>query len=264
MSKTTDNQSHHLRLRLRSQVVIPARLASTRLPQKLLLNQTGKSVIQHTYEAASKATRPLKTTVAVDSQELAQEVARFGGDFFLTDPKLPSGTDRVVAVAKQTPDCDVFVNVQGDEPELPAEAIDRVIGMLEENPSADVATLATPIRERSRLEDPSCVKVVLGGDGSALYFSRSPIPHVREWNDELLAADKPIFLQHLGIYAYRRDFLLRLEEMPASPLEQLEKLEQLRFLEAGHCIAVDTFQHAAKGIDTLPDYEAFVARRLAA
>lgn len=253
-----------LKLQVRSQIVIPARLASTRLPKKLLLNETGKSVLQHTHEAASGATLPDGITVAVDCDELAAEVQRFGGHAILTDPSLPSGTDRVVEVAREMPDIDIFVNVQGDEPEIPASAIDRVIEILQQDPSASLATLATPIRQKSKLDDPSCVKVVLNSSGSALYFSRSPIPHARAWNDDLLDQQESPFLQHLGIYAYRRDFLMRIHELPVSSLEELEKLEQLRFLQAGHRIAVDIIEHSAKGIDTLPDYQAFVTRRLAA
>ena len=119
---------------LRSQIVIPARLASTRLPRKLMLRVAGKSILQHTYEAAAQAKHPSEITVAVDCQELADEVAAFGGTAFLTDPNLPSGTDRVVEVAKQHTEFDIFVNVQGDEPEITGEAIDQVIGLLIQNP----------------------------------------------------------------------------------------------------------------------------------
>ncbi|MCA9192544.1 MAG: 3-deoxy-manno-octulosonate cytidylyltransferase [Planctomycetales bacterium] len=243
-----------------SHIVIPARLASTRLPEKLLLNRTGKPLIQHTYEAAATATRPKGITVAVDSDQMLATVESFGGQAVMTAPELASGTDRVAAVALQMPSVDIFVNVQGDEPEITAEAIDLVTYLLERHADAQVATLATPIRSRQRLDDPACVKVVRDNAHRALYFSRSPIPHVRSWDSELLTVDPPFFLQHLGIYAYRRDFLLRLSELPASPLEQLEKLEQLRFLEAGHTILVDIIGHGPKGIDTIADYEAFVDR----
>lgn len=244
-----------------SQIVIPARLASTRLPEKLLLRETGKTVLQHTFESASRATKPQGVVVAVDCDKLKQCVTHFGGHAVMTDPALQSGTDRVAAVARQMPEVEVFINVQGDEPELSGDSIDLVAELLERNPQADVATLAAPIRDQARLYDPACVKVVQDHQGRALYFSRSPIPHARSWDESLLASNPPAFLQHIGIYAYRREFLLKLENLPASPLEQLEKLEQLRFLQAGCCIVLGTINHAPKGIDTWNDYREFVKRQ---
>ena len=248
---------------LSSQIVIPARLASTRLPEKLLLRETGKTVLQHTYEAAQAARLPGGIIVAVDSPRLASEVAAFGGRAILTDPDLPSGTDRVACVARQCSDIELFINVQGDEPEIAGEAIDLVTSLLEQHPEADVATLAAPIRNRERLDDPSCVKVVCDHAGRAMYFSRSTIPHARSWDDALLSCDPPAFLQHMGIYGYRRDFLLRLGQLPPSSLEQLERLEQLRFLQAGCTIVVGQVPHPTQGIDTWNDYRAFVRRRCA-
>ncbi len=245
---------------LRIEIVIPARLASTRLPEKLLLRETGKSVLRHTFEAASQATIPQGITVAVDSQRVLQEVESFGGRAVMTDPALPSGTDRVAVIARELTHVDAFINVQGDEPEIPVEAIDGVARLLTKHPDADIATLATPIRQRDRLLDPACVKVVCDHAGRALYFSRSAIPHARLWDDQLLDQTPPHWLHHLGIYGYRRDLLLRMNEIPTSPLEQLEKLEQLRFLQAGCKIVVGTIAHAPKGIDTLEDYQAFVSR----
>lgn len=249
------------RLHCTSRIVIPARLASTRLPQKLTLRETGKPLIQHTFEAVQFAKRPSGVTIAVDSPELHKIVSGFGGEVVDTDPELPSGTDRISVVAEAMPDVDIFVNVQGDEPEITGEAIDRVVELLEANPSASVATLAAPIRDRDRLDDPACVKVTCDHSGRALYFSRSPIPHARSWDEALLMSEPPTFLQHIGIYAYRRDFLLKLSDLPASPLESLEKLEQLRFLQAGHEIRVGVVEHAFKGIDTREDYRAFVCRQ---
>ena len=260
MSATASATTSFPRLHCTSRIVIPARLASTRLPQKLLLRETGKTLLQHTFEAASRARRPVGVTIAVDCQQLEAAVSAFGGEAVMTDESLPSGTDRVAAVAGQMPEVDVFINVQGDEPEISAEAIDQVAELLEMNPTASVATLAAPIRDRSRLDDPACVKVVRDNAGRAMYFSRSPIPHARSWDNELLNSDPPVFLQHIGIYAYRRDFLLRLKSLPPSPLEQIEKLEQLRFLQAGCGIMVGTIGHAPKGIDTPADYRAFVQR----
>ena len=250
------------RLLATSWIVIPARLASTRLPEKLLLRETGKSVLQHTFEAASVAHRPQGITIAVDSDKLQREVEGFGGHSQLTAADLPSGTDRVAAVAASMPEVDIFVNVQGDEPEISAEAIDLVVDLLERRPSAQVATVAAPIRHRERLEDPACVKVVRDAQQRALYFSRSPIPHARSWDASLLQSNPPVFLQHIGLYAYRREFLMRLATLPASPLEQIEKLEQLRFLQAGCEVLVGIVEHAPKGIDTPADYRQFVQRHV--
>lgn len=245
---------------LRSYLVIPARLASTRLPRKLLLCETGKTVLQHTYEVASRAQRPSGLCVAADHEEIANAVRQFGGQVVMTDPAATCGTDRVAEVARTLSDFDVFVNVQGDEPEIAPDAIDLAVAMLEANPHAVMSTLATPIRSRSQLEDRACVKVVCNQAGAAMYFSRSPIPCVRDWDEALLSHSPPHFLQHVGLYAYRREFLLRLAQLPPSPLEQLEKLEQLRVLAAGYTILVGVIDHAARGIDTPEDYRAFVSR----
>lgn len=246
--------------RSRSQIVIPARLESTRLPRKLLLRETGKTLLQHTYESAAKATRPDALCVAADHEEIAAAVRDFGGEVRLTDPNAASGTDRVAKVARSLDGVEVIVNVQGDEPEIAGESIDLAIELLEQNPTAVMSTLATPIRSRQQLEDPACVKVVFDAHGSALYFSRSPIPHAREWNDSFLHERPPYFYQHVGLYAYRREFLLRLAEMPPSSLEELERLEQLRVLEAGHKILVGVIDEPTVGIDTPEDYRAFVSR----
>jgi 3-deoxy-manno-octulosonate cytidylyltransferase (CMP-KDO synthetase) len=243
-------------------IVIPARLASTRLPEKLLLRETGKTVLEHTFLACQKAKLPSGIIIAVDHEKTHQAVSDFGGHAVMTDPNAPSGTDRIAEVARAFPDVDVFINVQGDEPEIAGDAIDLAMKLLLENPGASVATLGTPIRSRSNLEDPACVKVVCGHDGTALYFSRSAIPHPREWSDGLLSLARPAFLQHIGIYAYRRDFLMKLHQLPESPLEQIEKLEQLRFLQAGHQIVVGIIPASHRGIDTRADYDAFKARWL--
>jgi len=244
----------------KSYIIIPARLASTRLPRKLLLAETGKPLIQHTFEAARRARLPAGICVATDHEEIRAAVAAFGGAAVMTDPAAPSGTDRVAEVARGLPDVDIVVNVQGDEPELAGESIDLVVRLLADDPQAVMSTLATPIRSRRQLEDPACVKVVFDSGGRALYFSRSPIPHPRQWDDRLLAADPPHFFQHVGLYAYRRDFLLRLAAMPPAPLEKLEKLEQLRVLQAGYAIVVGVVDEKTFGIDTPDDYRAFVEK----
>ncbi len=243
-----------------SYLVIPARLASTRLPRKLLLAETGKPLIQHTYEAAQRARKPAGVCVAADHEEIAAAVRRFGGQVRMTSPDCASGTDRVAEFARQMPEAGVLVNVQGDEPELSGAAIDQVIDLLARDPDAVMATLATPIRRRQQLEDPACVKVVFDARGRALYFSRSPIPHPREWRDELLTAEPAVFYQHVGLYAYRREFLLEIAAEPRTPLEKLENLEQLRVLESGRSIAVGVVDEPTVGIDTPADYRAFVER----
>jgi 3-deoxy-manno-octulosonate cytidylyltransferase (CMP-KDO synthetase) len=243
-----------------AEIVIPARLASTRLPEKLLLADTGMTVLEHTFRAASRSKLASGITIAVDHPRLAAAAEGFGAKVQITDPNAQSGTDRVAEVARKRDDVSVFVNVQGDEPEIEGSAIDAVIRLLQQNPNAAVATLATPILSRSHLEDLACVKVVRDHQGYALYFSRSVIPHPRTWEDSLLRNEPPPFLQHIGIYAYRRDFLLQLPQLPRSPLEQIEKLEQLRFLQAGHRIVVGIIAHAQRGIDTRDDYEAFKQR----
>ena len=250
-----------LRVRSTSYVVIPARLASTRLPRKLLLAETGKPLVQHTYEASLRASRPLGVCVAADHEEIADAVRAFGGEVHMTSPHCKSGTDRVAEMAQHLSGVDILVNVQGDEPELPGSSIDRVIELLEEDPTAVMSTLATPIRDRQRLNDPAAVKVVFDSHGRAMYFSRSPIPHARNWNDELLAAEPPHFYLHIGLYAYRRDFLLRLATLAQTPTEKLESLEQLRVLEHGYSIAVGVVNDLTVGIDTPEDYRAFVERQ---
>ncbi len=258
----TSHAAPRLRVHSTSYVVIPARLESTRLPRKLLLCETGKPLVQHTYEASRRAAKPLGVYVAADHESIATAVRGFGGDVVMTSPDCASGTDRVAEVARRLSDADILVNVQGDEPELPGSSIDRVIELLEENPRAVMSTLATPIRTKERLNDPSAVKVVFDGRGRALYFSRSPIPYARTWDDELLHANPPHFYLHIGLYAYRRDFLLRLAALPGTPMEKLESLEQLRVLENGYSIAVGVVDDPTVGIDTPEDYRAFVSRTM--
>jgi 3-deoxy-manno-octulosonate cytidylyltransferase (CMP-KDO synthetase) len=247
---------------LTSCVVIPARMASTRLPDKMLLAETGKPLIQHTCEAAALAKKPASVWVATDHEAIEAAVRSFGGNVIMTDPDLPSGTDRVAEVARRLDDVDIVVNLQGDEPDLSGVAIDRAVALLEEHPEAVMSTLATPIRNRGQLDDPGCVKVVFDESGRALYFSRSPIPHPREWDESLLTTEPANFYQHVGLYAYRREFLLGLSKLPPCPLEQIERLEQLRVLNAGHQILVAVVDEPSFGIDTEHDYRTFVERRL--
>src|SRR3954451_2592490 len=210
------SESFNTSAKARSYVVIPARYASTRLPRKMLLRETGKTLLQHTYEAACAARKPAGVIIATDHAEIAREVEQFGGEFVMTSLHCASGTDRVAQVARQLPHAEILVNVQGDEPEMSPDNIDRVIELLEKDPRAGMATLATRIRTPEQLANPACVKAVFDEDGRALYFSRSPIPFVRDADLSHSFNDPPLFHQHLGIYAYRRDVLLELAALPSS------------------------------------------------
>jgi 3-deoxy-manno-octulosonate cytidylyltransferase (CMP-KDO synthetase) len=227
----------------------------------MLLRDTGKTVLEHTYEAACRAKRAEVVLIATDDDEIADEARKFGARVAMTSPDCPSGTDRVAEAVRMTPRGQIIVNLQGDEPEADPHSIDRLFQLLEGHSAASMATLATPIRTRAALEDPACVKVTFDSAGRAMYFSRSPIPHPREWDEKLLTANPPMFYQHLGMYAYRRPLLMQMPNWPVGRLEQVEKLEQLRVLENGASILVAVTAHATRGIDTPEDYAAFVARQ---
>ncbi|MCC9655802.1 3-deoxy-manno-octulosonate cytidylyltransferase [Rhodopirellula halodulae] len=246
---------------MKCMIVIPARLASSRLSQKLLLQAGGKSILQHTYDAASRSSVADEVLVAVDDPRLAAEVDSFGGQARLTSVDCQSGTDRIAEIALLHEDVDIFINVQGDEPEIDPDTIDAVAKMLLEHPDADIATAACPIRDRERVDDPNCVKVVRGKEHRAVTFSRAAVPHPRDGlTTSLLSADPPNYWQHIGLYAYRREFLLWFATQPPGTLEQIEKLEQLRAIEAGKTIVVASVANSAPGIDTLEDYRAFTSR----
>lgn len=247
---------------MRCILVIPARLASTRLPEKLLRQVGGKSVLQHTYEAACAATITNEVVLAVDDDRLADEVNSFGGRWIMTKPDCPSGTDRIAEVAKVIEDAQVFINVQGDEPEIDPATIDSVGQLLLDHPDADIATAGVPIRTQSQLDDPNCVKIAMAVEqGRAVYFSRAAIPFSRDGIDEqTLQSNPPLYWHHLGLYAYRREFLNWFSSQPPSRLEQTEKLEQLRAIEAGKTILVARATAATPGIDTEQDLQAFAQR----
>jgi 3-deoxy-manno-octulosonate cytidylyltransferase (CMP-KDO synthetase) len=240
--------------------ILPARFASTRLPGKPLLSDTGRPLIQHVVEAARRAQRLDRVIVATDDTRIAEAVRGFGGEVAMTRGDHATGTDRVAEVAARIPGAAFIVNLQGDEPEVSGAALDLVVSVLENDPDAPMATLATPIRSEAVYRDPSCIKVVATRTSRprALYFSRSPIPCYRD--GDLPAAGAPLAMLHLGLYAYRRDFLLGLAKLPPSPLEAAEKLEQLRVLEAGLPIALGFVDEPSIGIDTPEDYRRFVER----
>jgi 3-deoxy-manno-octulosonate cytidylyltransferase (CMP-KDO synthetase) len=237
-------------------IVIPSRYASKRLPGKALLRQTGKYLVQHVYEQACCAKLARQVIVATDDPRIVAAVESFGGRVVLTRRDHPSGSDRVAEVARQL-DCDVVINLQGDEPLVDPRSLDALAEILLHDPSAAMATLAVPIDTVEQWQDPNCVKVVCDSRGRALYFSRAAIPHVRDGRPNL-SREPSHFLQHLGIYAYRREFLLQLTCLPPHPLEQLEKLEQLRVLALGYPISVGIVHHTAIGVDTYEDYQRFV------
>ncbi len=240
-------------------VVIPARLDSTRLPGKLLMQVSGKSILHHTFLAVRRARSAGDVVVATPDEAIAREVESFGGTVAWTDPHAASGTDRVAEVVARSPHAAVCINVQGDEPDIPPEYIDQLAKLLRDHAQAQVVTLAAPITASSRLHDSACVKVVFNALGQALYFSRSPIPFLRDGLHPDDAMEVPLHWQHLGIYGYRREFLLELPRIPHSRLEAAERLEQLRFLDAGYSILVGKVPRATHGIDTIEDYRAFVA-----
>jgi 3-deoxy-manno-octulosonate cytidylyltransferase (CMP-KDO synthetase) len=249
--------------------IIPARLHSARLPRKLLLAETGKPLLQYAWENARRAAELDEVIIAADGPEIADVAARFGARVELTGEH-PSGSDRIAEVVRRAcPDADLVVNLQGDEPELPPATIDRLVSAMRARPDIEMGTLATPITSQVILEDRSCVKVVRAADARALYFSRLPIPCLRDGQPADFftqgADNHPVqqspWLLHLGIYAYRPEFLLALTQLPPSRLEQLEKLEQLRALEAGASILVEIVPHRSRGIDTADEYLAFVDRQ---
>ena len=228
--------------------VIPARYSSTRLPGKPLADIAGKPMIQHVYERAKQAALPGKVLIATDHALVRDAVLRFGGEAVMTASDHPSGTDRLAEVAALHPEADIIVNVQGDEPLIEPVLIDRLAQALLDDPTVDMATLATPMPVED-YDQPSAVKVVTDLAGFALYFSRSRIPYPRQTKEAA-----PVW-QHIGIYAYRRDFLLAFAKLAPTPLERTESLEQLRALENGYRIKVLQTDFVSVGVDTPEDLE---------
>ena len=242
--------------------IIPARLQSTRLPRKLLLAETGRPLIQYVWQIATQCDVLDEVIVATDSDEIARAVAAFGGRAELTGEH-PSGSDRIAEIVRRCcSDADVVINLQGDEPELAPAVVSALHGALISS-DCEMATVAAPITEAAVVRDPGCVKVVVNDLSHAMYFSRAPIPFLRDGilEDVLQQKIASPWLLHVGLYAYRRDFLLKFTSMPPSSLETTEKLEQLRALQCGARIAVAVTDHAAPGIDTPEDYAAFVRRQ---
>ena len=225
--------------------VIPARYASTRLPGKPLLDIAGKPMVVRVYERASQAARVSDTLVATDDERIRAAVERSGGKAMLTRADHPTGTDRLAEVAAAFPDVDLIVNVQGDEPLIEPALIDELIAQFEGEPELAMATVKTEIEDEAERANPNNVKVVCDKEGYALYFSRSLLPYPRK-------GGCPVY-KHIGIYAYRRDFLLAYAKMQPTPLEQAESLEQLRALENGYRIKVVETKARFVGVDTAED-----------
>lgn len=230
--------------------IIPARFASTRFPGKALATLAGKPLLQHVFERASLARYLTRVVVATDDDRIAAAARGFGAPVVMTRADHLSGTDRV-AEAASADEASVVVNIQGDEPLIEPAAIDACVLALLDNPDVPMATLKKKIEDESERRNPNVVKVVTGRTGRALYFSRCPIPLHREGDE--------VHYKHIGLYVYRRDFLLSYPDLPVGPLERAEKLEQLRALENGYRIQVAETEYESLGVDT-PEDLAGVAR----
>lgn len=249
---------------MRTLVVLPARFPSTRFPGKPLALIGGRPMIQRVWEAAMRASGVDRVVVATDDTRILEAVQGFGGEARITDPALPSGTDRTAAVLDQLGEpYDVVVNVQGDEPGMHPDTIAAVVALMAEHREYAIGTAACPFASKDEVFNPNAVKVVVDDRHRALYFSRSAIPYIRHssifepdfrpWmEDEALQA----FRRHLGIYAYRPEALRAFMALPPHPLERLEMLEQLRALGAGMAIGVADTPWSSIGVDTPEDVPA--------
>ncbi|HVA96009.1 MAG TPA: 3-deoxy-manno-octulosonate cytidylyltransferase [Candidatus Dormibacteraeota bacterium] len=231
--------------------VIPARYAATRLPGKPLVALAGKPMIQRVWERARQAQKISRVIIATDDGRIVQAAAAFGGEAAMTRSEHRSGTERVAEVAATIGggQDEIFINVQGDEPLVEPEAIDTLVEAIESDESVAVATLMVPIARPADIMDPNIVKVVLDFDGNALYFSRAPIPWVRDRNS-------PVHVQHmkhLGLYGFRRAALLDFPTLPVGDLERIEQLEQLRWMENGYKIRVAETIHDSISVDVPED-----------
>jgi 3-deoxy-manno-octulosonate cytidylyltransferase (CMP-KDO synthetase) len=226
--------------------IIPARFASTRFPGKSLASLAGKPLLQHVYERASMARYLTRVVVATDDDRIALAARSFGAQVRMTRADHPSGTDRAAEVVASE-DAAIVVNIQGDEPLIDPAAIDAAVLALREDPDAPMATLKARIRDAEDRYSPNVVKVVTARNGDAIYFSRLPIPYYR--------GGAETYFKHIGLYVYRRDFLLAYPDLPVGPLENAEKLEQLRALENGYRIRVAETDYESIGVDTPEDLE---------
>lgn len=228
--------------------IIPSRIQSTRLPRKPLLPIQGKPMIQWVYENASRYQRLDDLMVATDSDEIAEVVQKIGGKVVMTDPHIQTGSERAAAVAANLNDADVIINLQGDEPFIRPEILDTLVQPYLNGEMPDMTTVAFPLDEAKKRNDPGAVKVITDLNGNALYFSRAPIPYYR-------TEHKAPVHHHMGLYGFRRDFLLKFASLPQTPLELTESLEQLRALEHGYRIRVCLSDIKTLEINTQEEYE---------
>ena len=228
-------------------VIIPARWASTRFPGKPLVKLHGKPLVQHVWERAGRAKRVGRIIIATDDMRIAEAAFDFGAEVALTSPKHPTGTDRLAEVVRQLKSASIILNVQGDEPDIAPSTIDRLAEALQDDPKLGMVTAANPLTDPADVPDPNVVKVVTDLAGRALYFSRSVIPHDRDGRGGIK------YLRHQGIYGYRRKVLLAFVKWKPTPLEQAEKLEQLRALEHGIAIGVIVVRRESVGVDVPGD-----------
>ncbi|MCM2265783.1 MAG: 3-deoxy-manno-octulosonate cytidylyltransferase [Desulfuromonadales bacterium] len=240
---------------MRVTAIIPARYASTRFPGKPLADLCGKPMIQWVCEGAARCSLVDKVLVATDDARIAEAVAAFGGTAVMTRADHPTGTDRLAEVAAGF-DSELFVNVQGDEPLIDPAMIEAAVRPLLDNPAIPMGTLKTPLTSLEEFHNPNVVKVVTDRQGFALYFSRAPIPYPRDFSHQLAERWRELATaKHVGLYVYRRDFLLAFPKLTPTPLEEQEKLEQLRALEHGHRIFVAETAMGVQGVDTPEDLE---------
>lgn len=235
--------------------IIPARFASTRLMGKPLASIGGKPMIQHTYENSLKSKLLNKVVVAVDDVKVAQVIKDFGGTAIMTPKDVPTGSDRIAIAAEQIDGVKIVVNIQGDEPFIKGEMIDQAVEPLLFDPSVQITTLAKRIESIDDLKSPSVVKVVFDYQNYAMYFSRSPIPYVRDARTNLERITKSEIYKHIGLYAYRINSLLKFTSLEETDLENTEKLEQLRMLENGMKIKVVVTEYESFSVDTPEDLE---------
>ena len=234
--------------------VIPARYASSRLPGKPLAEINGKPMIQHVVERARQARLVNDVIVATDDQRIMDAVCAFGGTAVMTPVDCTSGSDRIALVARDLPTTEIIVNVQGDEPVIPPAMIDEAVAPLLNDPTLPMGTLVTRLRTPEEYRDPNTVKVVLDRKGRCLYFSRSPLPFGRDLAIPELLERYPVY-RHIGMYVYRRAFLMDYAAMEQTALERAEKLEQLRILEHGYAIHAAITAHVSVAVDTPADLE---------
>ena len=234
---------------MKTSIIIPARYASTRLPGKPLIKIGGKSIIQWVYEKAKQAKSADEVVVATDDKRIYDEVISFGGLVRMTSPNHKCGSDRIAEIVSDDANIGIAVNVQGDEPMIDPESIDKAIEAIKES-DADISTLIRVIKDKEEITNPNVVKCVVSKSGMAMYFSRSPIPYERN------EGKSPVYA-HIGLYAYKSDSLLKMTKMEQTPLEMSESLEQLRALENGMRIKTVVVGYSPVGIDTEEDVENF-------